>query len=83
MLDERDYVPGGSERSKMGKGARLKRTRKKNVSDFEKKFTERMTKNFQKELRKSELWDQIVAQFGEERAEEIIKECKAEVKHDI
>jgi hypothetical protein len=82
-LDERDYVPGGSERRKMGKGSRLKGSRRKGVKDFEKKFTERMTRNFQKELRNSELWDKIVAQFGEERAEEIIKECKAEVKHDI
>jgi len=39
-----------------------------------------MTSNFQKELRNSELWDQMVAEFGEEKAEQILKECKAEVK---
>lgn len=83
MLDERDFVPGRFEGSKMGKGSRLKRARRMDALGLEKKFAERMTKNFQKELRNSELWDQIVAQFGEERAEEIIKECKAEVKHDI
>ena len=44
---------------------------------------ERMTKNFQKELRNSEIWDQMVAEYGEKRAEEILKECKAEVKHGI
>ena len=47
------------------------------------RFSELMTKNFQRQLRNSELWDQMVAEFGEERAEEILKECKAEVKHDI
>jgi len=36
--------------------------------------------NFQKELRNSEIWDQMVAEFGEEKAEQILKECKAEVK---
>jgi len=66
----------------MGKGKRLKRKRKRkqsgkgNLSDFSKLLTD----NFQRELRESELWDQIVEQFGEERAEEILRECKAEVK---
>lgn len=36
--------------------------------------------NFQKELCNSEIWDQMVAEFGEEKAEQILKECKAEVK---
>jgi hypothetical protein len=83
VLDERDFVPGRLEVSIMGKGSRLRRARRMDALDLEKKFAERMTKNFQKELRNSELWDQIVAQFVEERAEEIIKECKAEVEHDI
>jgi uncharacterized protein YaaW (UPF0174 family) len=42
-----------------------------------------MTKNFQKELRNSEICDQMVAQFDKKRAEEILKECKAEVKQGI
>lgn len=39
-----------------------------------------MTKNFQKELRNSEIWDQMVAEFGEEKAEQLLKGIKAEVK---
>ena len=46
------------------------------VSDFSKRLTE----DFQKEIRNSELWDQMVAEFGEKRAEEILRECKAEIK---
>jgi hypothetical protein len=42
-----------------------------------------MTKNFQTELRNSKIWDQMVAEFGEKRAQEILKQCKAEVKHNI
>ena len=67
----------------MGKAARIKRLRKVQNKGFEEIFSERMTKNFQKELRNSEIWDQMVAEFGEKRAEEILKECKAEVKHGI
>lgn len=47
---------------------------------MEKSFSELMTKNFQKELRNSEIWDQMVDQFGEEEAEKMLKNCKAEVK---
>jgi uncharacterized protein YaaW (UPF0174 family) len=82
-LDERDFVPGGSERSKLGKGRRLKRLNRSKNTDMGSRFAELMTKNFQKELRNSEIWDQMVAQFGEKRAEEILKECKAEVKQGI
>jgi hypothetical protein len=31
-------------------------------------------------MQSSELWDEIVAQYGEKRALELIRECKAEVK---
>lgn len=64
----------------MGKGNRLKKLRRGAENSNSEKFQEAFTRNFQKELRNSELWDQIVAQYGEERALEIIKECKAEVK---
>ncbi|MFZ1987310.1 MAG: hypothetical protein WAU91_23075 [Desulfatitalea sp.] len=64
----------------MGKGARLKRTRREQSVGIAEKMTQLMTKNFQKELRNSEIWDQMVAQFGEEKAEQLLKECKAEVK---
>jgi len=39
-----------------------------------------MTKNFQKEIRNSEIWDQMVAQFGEQKAHQLLKGCKAELK---
>jgi len=80
-LDERDSVSGSPERSKVGKGKRLKHLRREKYSDIEKQFAELMTKNFQKELRNSEVWDQMVAEFGEEKAEKILKECKADVTY--
>lgn len=43
-------------------------------------LSDRLTENFQRELRQSELWDQMVAEFGEERAEEILRECQADVR---
>lgn len=64
----------------MGKAARLKRQRRQEGNGLEKKFAELMTKNFQKELRNSEIWDQMVAEFGEEKAEQLLKGIKAEVK---
>lgn len=35
-----------------------------------------MTTNFQKEIRNSPIWDQMVSQFGREKAEELHKEIK-------
>jgi hypothetical protein len=67
----------------MGKGKRLKNLRSKSDGSFTDKASEAFTRNFQKELRNSELWDEIVVQFGEERALEIISECKAEVKTNM
>jgi len=64
----------------VGKGARLKKSRKKQKPGVDKALSDSMTKNFQNELRNSPIWDQMVAQFGQERAEQILKECKAEVK---
>ncbi len=43
-------------------------------------FSDKLTENFQKEIRNSEMWDQMVAEFGEKRAEEILKECNADIK---
>jgi hypothetical protein len=62
----------------MGKGARLKKLRRHQAQGLEKRFAELMTKNFQKELRNSEIWDQMVAEFGEEKAEQYLKEIKAQ-----
>jgi len=66
----------------MGKAKRLKGKRKRKLSDRSNlsDFSQRLTENFQKELRGSELWDQMVEEFGEKRAEEILRECKAEIK---
>ena len=64
----------------MGKRKRLKSLRKHLGKGFVTDFTDRLTTNFQKEIRKSELWDQMVAEFGEKRADELLRECKAEVK---
>ncbi len=64
----------------MGKAARIKRMRRLKNIEMEASFSERLTKNFQKELRSSELWDQMVAEFGEEKAEQLLKNCHAQVK---
>ena len=63
----------------MGKGKRLKARKAKeqgSITDMSK----RLADNFRKEIRKSDMWDQMVAEFGEKRAEEILLECKAEMK---
>ena len=64
----------------MGKGKRLKSKRKRLAGGLFSEIAARLTENFQREVRKSELWDQMVAEFGEKRAEELLRECKAEVK---
>jgi hypothetical protein len=64
----------------MGKGARLKRARRQQAASLQERLADRMTQNVQKEIRNSELWDQMVAQFGEEKAKQLLKTIKAEVK---
>ena len=67
----------------MSKGKRLKGRQKQLGRGFLSDISDRLTENFQRELRKSELWDQMVAEFGEKRAEELLRECKAEVKAGV
>lgn len=67
----------------MSKGKRLRHRKKAGEKKFKKAFSEQLTANFQKELRNSEIWDQMVAEFGEEKAEQILRECKADVKPGI
>ena len=67
----------------MGKGKRLKKLRRNTEKSFSEKFSEAFTRNFQREMQSSELWDEMVAQYGEKRALELIRECKAEVKTDL
>jgi len=43
-------------------------------------FNEKLTENFQKNIRNSALWPQMVAKFGEEKALELLKQCKADIK---
>ena len=66
----------------MGKAKRLKgkRKRKQSGKGILSDFYQLLTENFQREIKESELWDQMVKEFGEERAEEILRECKAEIK---
>ena len=80
LLDERSYASGSSERSIVGKASRLKKLRRTKNKNTEKNISDIFTKNFQKQIRNSEIWDQMVAEFGEEKAERILKECKAKVK---
>jgi hypothetical protein len=41
---------------------------------------ERMSVEFQKRIRNSPIWQQMVDQFGEAEAERLLKQCKAEIK---
>jgi hypothetical protein len=67
----------------MGKGKRLKKLRKMSEKSLSDRFSDAFTRNFQKELKSSEMWDKMVAEFGEKRALELVKECKAEVKTNM
>ena len=42
-------------------------------------LAEQMTRDFQKRLRNSPMWKQMVEELGEEEAERLLKECKAEI----
>lgn len=66
----------------MGKGKRVKVRRRGagKGSEFLSHAREVLTRNFQKEIRNSELWPQMVAEFGEAKAEELLKQCKGEFK---
>jgi hypothetical protein len=39
-----------------------------------------MTKQYQEQIRNSPLWDKMVKDYGKEKAEELLKKFKAEVK---
>ena len=39
---------------------------------------EKMTKEYQKQIRNSPLWDEMVKKFGKAKAEKLLKEFKAE-----
>ncbi len=48
----------------MGKGDRMKRLRREPKLGLKKTLSDRLTMNFQKEIRNSKIWDQMVAEFG-------------------
>lgn len=64
----------------MGKGKRNKAKRAMQDQTFCSRFSELLTENFQKEIRNSEFWPMMVAQFGEEEAERLLHECKSECR---
>ncbi len=64
----------------MGKGKRLRLKRKFQQQGNTEELSNRISEDFQRNLRISEIWDEMVAEFGEKRAEELLEECKAEVK---
>ncbi len=41
---------------------------------------EKMTKEYQNQIRNSPMWDDMVSEYGLEKAEELLKEFKAEVQ---
>ena len=64
----------------MGNGKRIKAKRTHSRLDFASHAQEVLTRNFQSEIRNSALWPQMVAQFGEAKAEELLKQCKGELR---
>ena len=64
----------------MGKGKRNKVKRAMQDRKFCSHFSELLTENFQKEIRNSEFWPMMVAQFGEAEAEGLLRECKGECR---
>ena len=67
----------------MGKGKRIREKRRKEKSKLLNHAQELLTRNYQNEIRNSNLWPQMVAQFGETKAEELLKECKGELRLDV
>ncbi len=63
----------------MGKGKRNKAKRANQTEDFQAHATDLLTRNLQKEIRNSELWPKMVAEFGEQKAEQLLRECKGEL----
>ena len=49
-------------------------------SDLKSHANDLLTRNFQREIRNSALWPQMVAQFGEAKAEALLLQCKGELR---
>jgi hypothetical protein len=41
---------------------------------------DQMSKEYQNQIRNSPMWDEMVNEFGKVKAEELLKECKADIK---
>jgi len=67
----------------MGKGKRNKAKRSEQESGALSYFAERFTYHIQKEIHNSEFWPKMVAEFGEEKAEQLLRECKGELKSEV
>jgi hypothetical protein len=39
---------------------------------------ERLTELYQQNIRNSPMWDEMVREFGPEKAEQLLKQCRAE-----
>jgi hypothetical protein len=67
----------------MGKGKRKRAQNAAQQADFQSHAADVLTQNFQKEIRNSEFWPMMVAEFGEEKAEQLLRECKGELKPEV
>ena len=66
----------------MGKGKRNKAKHAKSEKDFRSHAADLLTSNLQKEIHNSELWPMMVAEFGEPKAEQLLRECKGELSSE-
>lgn len=41
---------------------------------------EKMTEEYQNKIRNSPIWNQMVKKYGKEKAEELLKQCRAELR---
>jgi len=64
----------------MGKGKRIRAKHAEQSAEFQRHADDLLTRSFQKELRNSELWPMMVAEFGEEKAGQLLRECKGELR---
>ena len=41
---------------------------------------EEMTRRYQERIRRSPLWEQMVKEYGKQKAEELLRQCRAETR---
>ncbi len=44
------------------------------------RMLEQMTRAYQEQIRKSSLWNEMVREFGPQKAEALLKQCRAELR---